>query len=215
MWPITTTGWVFKKMLACSVSLRVIVIAWFSYLCLKDQLGLCSLNCRTHTMTGNCSASQRVLANSLRVVSAKRGNPPLYGRLYCLAYHTVLQKYAHIGLNLKQNLPTSTSLPNCLTMLPLFVFTWWEDFLKISPKCVHWQTSRGFQLQVEWIREAEGRSEQRALQRQSQALMQTWHPHRAFVGIRLPQSDSRITVFPGGNRKTHYCHPQVIPWAES
>ena len=28
-------------------------------------------------MTGNCSASQRVLANSLRVVSAKRGNPPL------------------------------------------------------------------------------------------------------------------------------------------
>ena len=27
-------------------------------------------------MTGNCSASQRVLANSLRVVSAKRGNPP-------------------------------------------------------------------------------------------------------------------------------------------
>ena len=45
--------------------------------CLKDQLGLCSLNCHTHTMTGNCSASQRVLTNSLRVVSAKRGNPSL------------------------------------------------------------------------------------------------------------------------------------------
>ena len=44
---------------------------------MKDQLGLCSLICHTHTMTGNCSASQRVLANSLRVVSAKRGNPPL------------------------------------------------------------------------------------------------------------------------------------------
>ena len=28
-------------------------------------------------MTGNCSASLGVLANSLRVVSAKRGNPPL------------------------------------------------------------------------------------------------------------------------------------------
>ena len=43
---------------------------------MKDQLGLCSLICHTHTMRGNCSASQRVLANSLRVVSAKRGNPP-------------------------------------------------------------------------------------------------------------------------------------------
>ena len=32
-------------------------------------------------MTGNCSASQRVLANSLRVVSAKRGNPPLGGEV--------------------------------------------------------------------------------------------------------------------------------------
>ena len=29
-------------------------------------------------MTENCFASQRVLANLLRVVSAKRGNPPLY-----------------------------------------------------------------------------------------------------------------------------------------
>ena len=28
-------------------------------------------------MTRNCSASQRLLANSLRVVSAERGNPPL------------------------------------------------------------------------------------------------------------------------------------------
>ena len=30
-----------------SASHRVIVIAWFSFLCLKDQLGLCSLNCHT------------------------------------------------------------------------------------------------------------------------------------------------------------------------
>ena len=66
----------FKKILACSVSRRVIVIAWFSCLSLKAQLGLCSSNCHAHAMTGNCSASYRVLANSLRVISAKRGNPP-------------------------------------------------------------------------------------------------------------------------------------------
>ena len=49
--------------------------------------------------------------------------------------YTVLQKYAHIGLN--QNLFRSqTSLPDCLTMLPLFVFMGWEDFQKISRKCV-------------------------------------------------------------------------------
>ena len=29
----------------------------------------------------------------------------------------------------------------------------------------------------------------------------TSDPHRAFVGIRLPPSESRITVFPGGNIK--------------
>ena len=74
-----TTGWVFKKISACSVSHRenMIIIASFSCLYLKDQLGLCSSNCHTYAMTGSCSASQRVLANSLRVVSAKRGNPPL------------------------------------------------------------------------------------------------------------------------------------------
>ena len=60
------------------------------------------------------------------------------------AFYTVLQKYAHIEL--KQNLwdrQPSTSLPDCLTpcltTLPLFVFTWWEDFLKISWKCVDWE----------------------------------------------------------------------------
>ena len=31
--------------------------------------------------------------------------------------------------------------------------------------------------------------------------MQTSHPHRDFVGIRLPPSESKITVFPGGNIK--------------
>ena len=34
---------------------------------------------------------------------------------------------------------SSTSLPDCVTTLPLFVFTWWEDFLKISWKCVGWE----------------------------------------------------------------------------
>ena len=43
---------------------------------MKDQLGLCSLNCHAPPMTGNRSRSWRVLAHSLRVVSAKRGNPP-------------------------------------------------------------------------------------------------------------------------------------------
>ena len=76
-WQRTTTGQALKKTLAGSLSRRVIVIASFRCLCLKDQLGLCSLNFHTHMMTGNCSASQRVLANSLRVVSAMRGNPPL------------------------------------------------------------------------------------------------------------------------------------------
>ena len=55
----------------------MIVIAWFSCLFLNDGLGLCSLNCNTHAMTGNCSASWPVLADLLQVVSAKRGNLPL------------------------------------------------------------------------------------------------------------------------------------------
>ena len=60
-WPKTTIRQVFKKILACSVSRTVIVIAWFSCFCLKEQLGLCSLNCDTHAMTGNCSASEYLL----------------------------------------------------------------------------------------------------------------------------------------------------------
>ena len=32
--------------------------------------------------------------------------------------------------------------------------------------------------------------------------MQTSHPQHDFVGIRFPLSESRITVFPGGNIKT-------------
>ena len=86
----------FKKILACSVSCRVIVIARFSCLCLKDQLGLCSLICHIHTMTGNCSASQRVLANSLRVVSAKRGNPPLLKQLIMSVMVTIDQN-SHVS----------------------------------------------------------------------------------------------------------------------
>ena len=41
----------------------------------------------------------------------------------------------------------STSLPNCLTMLPLFVFIWWEDFLKVSRKCVGWELE-GFSFRL-------------------------------------------------------------------
>ena len=51
-------------------------ITLFSCLCLKDQQSLCSSNCHTHAVNGNCSASLRVLDNSLRVVSAMRGNLP-------------------------------------------------------------------------------------------------------------------------------------------
>ena len=54
-----------------------------------------------------------------------------------LAY-TVLQKYAHIGLN--QNLFRSTTLDIITRLLDntafQFVFVWWEDFQKISWKCV-------------------------------------------------------------------------------
>ena len=45
---------------------------------LKDQIGLRSINCHIHVMmTGNCSETLRVLANSLRVVSVvMTRNPP-------------------------------------------------------------------------------------------------------------------------------------------
>ena len=68
------SGWVFEKLLACSVSRRIITL--ISCLCLKDQLGLCSLNFHTHAITGNCSANLPVLAYSLQVASVMRGNPP-------------------------------------------------------------------------------------------------------------------------------------------
>ena len=61
-----------KKILAFSVGREVVVIALS--VCLKDKLGLCSINCYNHTKTGNCSASLRVLINSLRVVFAMIGN---------------------------------------------------------------------------------------------------------------------------------------------
>ena len=68
---------VLKKILACSVSSEMVVIALFTCPCLKDQFGLCLINCNIHAITGNCSASLRVLAYSLRVVSAMTGSPPL------------------------------------------------------------------------------------------------------------------------------------------
>ena len=47
----------------------MIVTALFMCLCLKNRLGLCRINCQIHAMTGKCSASLRVLANSLRMAS--------------------------------------------------------------------------------------------------------------------------------------------------
>ena len=64
-----------KKILACAVSREMIVIALFICVWLEEKLGPCSLNYHIHTMTGNCSASLRVLASSLHVVSAITGNP--------------------------------------------------------------------------------------------------------------------------------------------
>ena len=47
---------------------EMIVIASFTCICMEDKmedkLGLCSINCHIHAMTGNCSASLRVLAVS-------------------------------------------------------------------------------------------------------------------------------------------------------
>ena len=54
----------------------MIVIAVFTCLCLKDKLGLCSINCHIWVMTRNCSVSLQVLSNSLQVVSAMTGSSP-------------------------------------------------------------------------------------------------------------------------------------------
>ena len=49
----------------------MIIIALSTCLCWKEKLGLCSIIFHIHAMTGNiCSASLRVLANLLRIVSA-------------------------------------------------------------------------------------------------------------------------------------------------
>ena len=50
------------------LSSEVIVIALFTCVCLKDQLGLCSINCHMYAMTVNYCAS------ALQVVSAMTGN---------------------------------------------------------------------------------------------------------------------------------------------
>ena len=70
------TGYVPKKILDYSVCREMIVKALFTYLCLQDKLGLCSINCHVCTMTGNCCASLQVLANSLRAVFVVTGNLP-------------------------------------------------------------------------------------------------------------------------------------------
>ena len=63
---------------------RLTLIALFTCLCLKDKLGLCSINCHTQAITGNCFASLQVLTNSLRLISAIIGNPPLLQKeIFC------------------------------------------------------------------------------------------------------------------------------------
>ena len=63
-----------NKILACSVSREVIVIALISCLCFEDQIGLCSINCHIYAMTGHCFTRLQVFADSLQVVSAMTGN---------------------------------------------------------------------------------------------------------------------------------------------
>ena len=68
--------------------------------------------------------------------------------LKCSTVYTVLQKYAHIGL--KQNLLRSTTLDIianaafvCVHVVGRFSKDFWE---------ARWLRSRGFQLQVEWMK---------------------------------------------------------------
>ena len=53
-----------SRILSYSVRREMIVIALISCFCLKDQLGLYSVNCYIYAMTGSCPASLRVLAAS-------------------------------------------------------------------------------------------------------------------------------------------------------
>ena len=55
------------------------------------------------------------------------------GQSYHLGRNSITEIRAYETFSDRQ---PSTSLPDCLTMLPLFVFIWWEDFQKISQKCV-------------------------------------------------------------------------------
>ena len=50
--------------------------------------------------------------------------------------YTVLQKFAHIGLNQNLFRPTTLDIITKLLDNAAFVFMWWEDFQKISGKCV-------------------------------------------------------------------------------
>ena len=65
-------------MLTCSVIREMIVLALFTCVCLKEKLGLCSINRHVHVLSGNCSVSLQVLVNSLRVAFPMTGNQPLY-----------------------------------------------------------------------------------------------------------------------------------------
>ena len=99
----------FKKILACSVSRRVIVIALFSSLCLKDQLGLCSLNCHTRAMfcelaSGFCE--ERKFALSLLThVGFLRQNGLILSEVYCIWKEVRIKKKIYCNRAKKFHLP--------------------------------------------------------------------------------------------------------------
>ena len=66
------------------------VIIAFICLCLKDKVGQCSINYHIYAMTGNRSASLRVLANSL--VLAKTGNSPQRENEYMTPFSSDVQE---------------------------------------------------------------------------------------------------------------------------
>ena len=71
----------------------------------------------------------------------------MYHREKVIATYTHFHDYSHKHRKEyhQKNWKPSILVPNCLTTLPLVLFTWWKDFLKIYQKCVGWG-SQGFKL---------------------------------------------------------------------
>ena len=84
----------------------------------------------------------------------------------------------------------STSLPDCLTMLPLFVFMWWEDFQKISRKCVGWEVE-GFSFRLNgwqhyYTRNYEKKCEYKAKKKNIQKTFENLEQIRGYLNKTLP-----------------------------